>query len=261
MYEILKTLQKTNKIMIIEPNGSEFKTYPIKDLYVEWGTETINLPIEEYNEDWDNYYQNVVIKELPSDLIIYQDYGDEGCTVPDGYKYLPKDLLFSNNSPSLGWYDGYVCYVDLVVNSIQVTKLFPMSEDDFWKGYELSTKRPYDFSICVPETQKLDDPIYYYIWLGEYILYKTNYTLKDLVDADNLNYMISPYKDETEYYQKNWITRDWLVINGFSFDRDNKCWTKGNFKLYDDCTSNSYFSLDKEEENDVFTVDEISKYL
>ena len=35
MYEILKTLQKTNKIMIID--GSEFKTYPTKDLYVEWG--------------------------------------------------------------------------------------------------------------------------------------------------------------------------------------------------------------------------------
>lgn len=72
-------------------------------------------------------------------------------------------------------------------STIQVTKLFPMSKDDFWKGYELSVKRPYDFSICVPETQKLDDPIYYYIWLGEYILHKTNYTLKDLVDTDNLN--------------------------------------------------------------------------
>ena len=52
----------------------------------------------------------------------------------------------------------------------------------------IQKKIPYDFSICVPETQKLDDPIYYYIWLGEYILHKTNYTLKDLVDADNLNY-------------------------------------------------------------------------
>lgn len=36
-------------------------------------------------------------------------------------------------------------------STIQVTKLFPMSKDDFWKGYELSVKRPYDFSICVPE--------------------------------------------------------------------------------------------------------------
>ena len=41
--------------------------------------------------------------------------------------------------------------------------------------------------ILVYVYQKLDDPIYYYIWLGEYILHKTNYTLKDLVDADNLN--------------------------------------------------------------------------
>lgn len=69
-----------------------------------------------------------------------------------------------------------------------MVSIIPFEGICFCSNQNTSTIQKKYHIILVYAYQKLDDPIYYYIWLGEYILHKTNYTLKDLVDADNLNF-------------------------------------------------------------------------
>ena len=287
MYHIIKDLVNINSIVVMEFNKNTIEQeIPMKGIQTIFLDKTFVYPLKEYDEEVDNYYNNIELTgdELKTKLQILQDYGDdEGC-IGGSLKEIPKFLVLPEFNPSIGWYDGYICYVTPIESRLFVIKLIEHEEINLTT---IRDKRPYNFKAYFDdndpdkkiklevrlssqeynkETRKFEGNI-------EVITVDTSLTWNMLTEPSYLNkayYYLYPHTEWSNDEMSKYITPNELVNLGFSLinkghnENGESYWIKGKFKLYTNVLPlpNDLFwvghkDLNNDKANIIFRLDEL----
>ena len=287
MYHIIKDLVNINSIVVMEFNKNTIEQeIPMKGIQTNFLDKTFVYPLKEYDEEVDNYYNNIELTgdELKTKLQILQDYGDdEGC-IGGSLKEIPKFLVLPEFNPSIGWYDGYICYVTPIESRLFVIKLIEHEEINLTT---IRDKRPYNFKAYFDdndpdkkiklevrlssqeynkETRKFEGNI-------EVITVDTSLTWNMLTEPSYLNkayYYLYPHTEWSNDEMSKYITPNELVNLGFSLinkghnENGESYWIKGKFKLYTNVLPlpNNLFwvghkDLNNDKANIIFRLDEL----
>lgn len=268
MYNTVEELQGIHQILI-EQWDKDNIYLPSKGLIIDNYGHKFTYPYN-YQNDVDDLYGNVTItgEQLASELVILQDYGDHECPPPENFIEVPRWLLYYDNG-SIGWYDGYLCYIAISDNRLIVSKLTEYSKIDINK---INSKRPFNFKLLIPKDWKQEDKLIYYIELSiidkdghhdfRLIKFESHFTYGELIDPNRLNrllilanYELGDSSDEIP------LSRDLLVSLGFSFDHNSLKWSKGDKFITEDGIDpiNNYYRTPKNEY--LFTLTDLKKYL
>ena len=287
MYHIIKDLMNINSIVVMEFNKNTIEQeIPMKDIQTNFLDKTFVYPLKEYDEEVDNYYDNIELTggELKTKLQILQDYGDdEGC-VDGSLKEIPKFLVLPEFNPSIGWYDGYICYITPIESRLFVIKLIEHEEINLTT---IRDKRPYNFKAYFDDNDP-DKKIKLEVRLSsreynketrkfegntEVITVDTSFTWNMLTEPSYLNkayYYLYPHTEWSNDEMSKYITPNELVNLGFSLinkgynENGESYWIKGKFKLYTNVLPlpNDLFwvghkDLNNDKANIIFRLDEL----
>lgn len=287
MYYVLKDLMNINSIVVMEFNKTIIdQEIPMKDIQTNFLDKTFVYPLKEYDEEIDYYYNNIELTggKLKTKLQILQDYGDdEGC-IGDSLKEIPKFLVLPEFNPSIGWYDGYICYVTPIESRLFVIKLIEHEEINLTT---IRDKRPYNFKAYFDDNDP-DKKIKLEIRLSsreyntetrkfegntEVITVDTSFTWNMLTEPSYLNkayYYLYPHTEWSNDEMSKYITPNELVNLGFSLinkgynENGESYWIKGKFKLYtnvlplpNDCYWVGNKDLNNDKANIIFRLDEL----
>lgn len=268
MYNTVEELQEIHQILI-EQWDKDNIYLPSRGLTIDNYGHKFTYPYN-YQNEVDDLYGNVTItgEQLASELVILQDYGDHECPPPENFIEVPRWLLYYDNG-SIGWYDGYLCYIAISDDKLMVSKLTEYSKIDINK---ISSKRPFNFKLLIPKNWKSEDKLIYYIKLSiidkdghrdfRLIKFESHFTYGELIDPNRLsrllilaNYKLGDSSNEI------FLSRDLLVSLGFSFDHNSLRWNKGDKFIVEDGVDpiNNYYRTPKNEY--LFTLTDLEKYL
>lgn len=283
MYSVIKDIHDLNKIVISDIyNRVDDEVIPLEGSQIHiWGGE-INIPISQYNLEWDHGYNNLFLTNplLKTELIILQDYGDHGGNTPEGWLEIPRAIVLTDLNTSIGWYDGYLVLMAIYQDCLFVFKLAEYPKIDISRVRE---KRPYNFKILVENNYSSDSKIYWWIciqpgytagykvtdeFLGCHFV-KSEFTYGQVTHPDWLRSQLTYYPVNIEILSKwnnHYLRRDDFIINGFDFDQSQSCWVKGNLKVHDNLKEapNYYFKIFVDGQSDrdakyLFTQDDLKE--
>lgn len=276
-----------NSIVVMEFNKNTIdQEIPMKGIQTNFLDKTFVYPLKEYDEEVDHYYNNIELTggELKTKLQILQDYGkDEGC-VEGSIKEIPKVLVLPEFNPSIGWYDGYICYVTPIESRLFVIKLIEHEEINLTI---IRDKRPYNFNAYFDDNDP-DKKIKLEVRLSsqeynketrkfegntEVITVDISLTWNMLTEPSYLNkayYYLYPHTEWSNDEMSKYIIPNELVNLGFSLinkgynENGESYWIKGKFKLYtnvlplpNECYWVGCKDLNNDKANIIFRLDEL----
>ena len=229
MYEVVESLKDVESVVVYDEKGNEIEDYLFSNpLFCPIGKLEEIEPLTAESEFSD--YNNIVVSWETGELIIFQDYGDEQAGVPLGYCWVDRRAIFPGENPSLGYYKGWFVWVDVIFNKLRVRKLFKAGLPDL---DDLNWKRPYSFYLLEKEKE-----LYYYVYLklnnsdGAEYLVESPLSYDEVFSTENFNKIIS-WQYNSLIDTSNCLTRDYLVVCGFSYDYDKDTWKRGDLEIKD----------------------------
>ena len=231
MYDVIKELKKVTMVEFYDENQENIKNIPFSNVtfnFIGGNGDVYDLNTFKPRGEYENL--EVYSNELGK-LIIFQDYGNDS-KPPTGYEVLQYQLMLpDNDNSSLGYYNGKFVYILVSNNYMRIYDLFEYELPDL---STLFYKRPYTFNIITD-----GDNVYYHIslYLDNYFehIYKTNKKLSDILTVKNVNELFNGNKNYVPHddvvSNGKYITRDYLVKQGFSFN--NEQWHKNGLYLED----------------------------
>lgn len=241
--------------------------------------DTVYNPNEPYKDEYDNGYSNVDVYGLPNGkLTILQDYGN-GQFDFDNFEMISYQILFGGiYEPSLGYYDGHLCYIVCDGKDLQIYKICKHDPIDITKLYD---KRPFS---CAFGFDTNDDDINKPLKFAYHISYRENvsnckseHKIVDLMENIPYSKVISTksfnlamtaidynaIRDISSKEYLNYITDELLVSLGFSYDANSENWTLGDVIIKEEAFDylNRFYHLLKDENDKegkiIYTADEI----
>lgn len=270
MYDVLKSLYNAQFLKIYDNQQLLIET-PTKGIKTTFAGESIVIKETPFNEEWNDYYNNLVL-DCDKTITILQDYGDNCAGAPSGCLTVPKELILGYSNSSIGFYDNKIVYFQETNDSIVGTIIGTINHPVEVK--ELRQKRPYDLELYISSNYTLDSPVTCcliisyadkpsekIIWDLEGVKYG------DFVHPNCISQMIDrlciPPEFRSDVSSKKYITRNYLINQGYSFDANDKSWFKGDKRIWEDsCTNdelNLYFykSPEKKSKDIIFKKDEL----
>lgn len=270
MYDVLKDLYNARFLKIYDNQQLIVET-PTKGLKTNFASEHITIRETPFNEEWNNYYNNIVL-EWDSPITILQDYGDNCAGAPTGSLSVPKELVLGYSNSSVGFYKNKIVYFQETSDTIIGTTVGTI--DHSIKVKELRQKRPYDLELFIDNNYTLDSPIQCCLYINyadksdEIIIWNLEgVKYGDFIHPNCISQMIDhlyiPTEQRVAYGNDKHITRNYLINQGFSFNANDKSWFKENKRVWEDsCTDNEinlYFYRSPERQSDdiIFRKDEL----
>lgn len=250
MYDVLKSLYNAQFLKIYD-HQQLLVEIPTKGIETTFAGESIVIKETPFNEEWNDYYNNIVL-DWDSPITILQDYGDNCAGAPVNCLTVPKELVLGYSNSSVGFYKNRVVYFQETKDSIVGTTIgniyFSINVN------ELRQKRPYDLELYISSDYTLDSPvkcclsIQYaekpnkrLVWDLEGVKYG------DFVHPDCISQMIDRLYIPTEFRSdassQRYITRNYLINQGFSFDAKDKSWFKGDKRIWEESCTNDELNL------------------
>lgn len=247
--------------------------------------DSVYNPCEKYKEECDIFYNNVDVYGLPKGkLTVLQDYGNEDYE-DENFEPISDVILFGGiESPSLGHYDGYLCYIVCDRDNMQIYKICkhePININDvrqkrpfscafgFDKNDESKDKKlkfEYEINFVKTKGEGKDWNISYYnehniVDIEEDIIYSQIFCPKQInktIDAISYNTLKNISGDEMLDY----ISDSMLVSLGFSYDSSTNTWTYKDIIIKEEFLDfyNRFFYLienDAEKPKPIFTSKDI----
>lgn len=247
--------------------------------------DSVYNPCEKYNKECDNFYNNVEVYGLPKGkLTILQDYGN-GDYEDENFETISDLILFGGiDSPSLGYYDGYLCYIVCDRDNMQIYKICkhePININDvrqkrpfscafgFDKNDENKNKRlkfEYNINFVKTEGEGENWNINYYnehniVDIEEEITYSQIICPKqfnETIEAISYNTL----KNVTGNEMLDYISDSMLVSLGFSYDSSTNTWSYKDIIIKEEVYDfyNRFFYLienDDEKPKPIFTSKDI----
>lgn len=234
MYNVISQLKRVSVVELYDKNKKQIKTIPFKNVSFNFIGSKTKYKFNTKKSDHSLTYNNISLSADGIDkMYIFQDYGDGYCSTPTTeYKEIPRELLLQGNEPSIGYCNGSFVYIIVLGNAMLVYELFDAKLPSLTY---LRHKRPYSFSLCAK-----DNKVYYYLTLNcdefHEFFYDSPFNLSDILSLENVSEVLKtfPYSFNIwDEYNDKYITRDILVMMGFSYNHDKREWSKNGVTLID----------------------------
>lgn len=267
MYNIVEEINDLHNV-IIKQSGKKDIFIPIKGLHVNCYNREFDLPAHELDiEELSHIYNNLTITSnlLSSELILLQDYGDHEGYGPENTIEIPRWLLFRDNG-SIGWYDGYLIYSAIIGQDLVVYKLTEYPKIDL---SIIRDKRPFNM-WTVTKIEANNAKVFVAVFLkstddnpnyNKWIFIDMHLTYEQLTAPGQLESLpIDFYYGDRVATQDHFISRDLLVINGWSYNASNHYWYKDEVHIIEDGVTpiNNYYHIDSGDY--IFTMEELKYY-
>lgn len=248
MYHVIDDISSLKKIVFCDYYNydDEDKVIPVKQLIVDLYGKKYTLPDDkDLSLQWKGIYNNIIVTapELEGEMIILQDYG-MGCSSKEEYYELPLDFLLSNNFPSLMWYNNSLWHCELDYNTQSTLVCIRLCDYSKIDLNNINSKRPYNINLLVEKNYTLQSPLYfniriYYNDKTDDLMLKALPTYGELINPTVLQDTINTIAEYGSFGKTNenteieYLTRDYLVNKGFSYNADSKSWSNGVITIKD----------------------------
>lgn len=253
MYNVIEEINKCRIICIEKSTDDELQDENLNGSEIDLYGNKFSFPAPVNNRS----YNNITVTKPNLTLIILQDYGQGDLNpIPEEYSYIPAFLVPIYFSGSIGWCNGYLSIITRNGDILHVIQLQKIPQIEIEK---LNAKRPFSYELCSKGNKVFVAVLLNYLENTQRYLIDLDIDKTEILDPVYIEWAVSVSMEAQEDYTverqngRTFISRDWLVANGWKFD--GKAWYKNSQKIVDDCDIQPAFTYNSKE---IFYIDEIS---